>query len=203
MTDGDALRLAIDFDGVLFDQVPHIIRGFQELHGVDISPVESWQWNLSEHPAVRQAGLTEDQIWEVFRHLEVQEEIHRTRPLDPYALDVLGGWREQGLTVHIVTSRPTRARGSVELFLDHNDVPHHDLHMGIHHKTDWDVLVDDLPINVDRAVDAGCRALLFDQPYNRDHPAEDNPLRVQGWSHVEAVIEEVVLGSNGHVDAGL
>ncbi len=198
MASGDELRFAIDFDGVLFDQVPHIIQGFQELHGVDISPVESWQWNLSEHPAVRQAELSEDEIWEVFRHLEVQEPIHRTQPLDAYALDVLSAWRDAGHVVHIVTSRPERARSSVELFLDHNEVPHHDLHMGIHHKIDWDVLIDDLPINVDRAVEAGKRALLFDQPYNRDHPAEDNPLRVQDWAHVEDVIDQVVNGRNGH-----
>lgn len=197
-----AHRLAVDFDGVLFDQVPHIIRGFQEIHGVDISPVESWQWNLAEHPAVRQAGLTEDEVWQVFRELEVQEPIHRTEPLEPYALDVMAAWQEAGHVIHIVTSRPARARKTVRLFLEHNDVPHHDLHLGVHHKTRWDVLIDDLPINVERAVEAGRRALLFDQPYNRDHPADDNPLRVHGWEHVEGVVEEIVASSNGQGAGG-
>lgn len=188
MTGQATKRIGVDFDGVLFDQVPHIIRGFRELHDVDLAPVESWHWNLSEHPAIQAAGLTEDQIWQVFRQLELEEAIHRADPLDPHALEVLGAWQARGWQVHIATSRPEHSRPAVEAFLSHNQVPHDLLEMGVYPKTGYDVLVDDLPPNVQAAAEDGGHGLLFHQPYNVSFETDGNPRRVQGWREVEAAV---------------
>ncbi|MDX1612190.1 MAG: hypothetical protein R3185_07455, partial [Candidatus Thermoplasmatota archaeon] len=83
---GQRLKIGIDFDGVLFDQVPHIIQGFRSLHGVDLHPVDTWHWQLSEHPEIQAAGLTDEEVWDVFRQLEVDHEIHQEGPLDPHAI---------------------------------------------------------------------------------------------------------------------
>lgn len=188
---GDAgpLRIAVDFDGVLFDQSAHIRERFHEIHGVDIGPVDEWPWNLSEHPPVKQAGLTDEDTWEVFHSVHNDEALHRTEPLDADCRRVLEALLEVGHRVEVVTARSPTSREVTELFLERNAIPHERLVMGDHEKTGWDVLVDDLPHHVQRVADDGSVGLLMDHPYNRAYEATANPYRVDGWRHVGQVLD--------------
>lgn len=184
------LEVAIDFDGVLFDQSPHVRDTFQDVHGIDPGPAETWPANLTEHPPIRDAGLDHEDTWEVFRAVHNDPDRHREDPLDPHAADVLASLIEAGHTVDVVTARSIESKEPTRDFLDRNGIPHHELVMDDHEKTSYDVLVDDLPQHVERAAQAGSLGLLRDQPYNRAYEADGNPRRVAGFLDVADLFDE-------------
>lgn len=183
----DELRIAVDFDGVLFDQSRHVREAFQDVHGVDPGPVEEWPWQLTEHPPIRDAGLDSEDTWTVFAAVHNDRERHREDPLDPRSVDVLARLREAGHTVEVVTARDPESREPTEFFLSRNAIPHDRLVMGDNVKTGWDVLLDDLPPHVERVAEDGSLGLLHDQPYNRAYETDGNPRRVAGFDELAAM----------------
>jgi len=183
------LRIGVDVDGVLFDQNTHVRQQFREIHGIEVGPVESWPADLTEHPPISEAGLDEDDTWEVFHAVHNDPELHRTEPLDADAVRVMGRLLEDDHRVDVVTARSAESREVTRTFLQRNDIPHDKLVMGAQDKSGWDVLVDDLPVHVARAAEDGALALLMDQPYNRAFEADGNPRRVASWADVAGVLD--------------
>jgi uncharacterized HAD superfamily protein len=185
------LRIAVDVDGVLFDHVPHVVRGFRDRHGIDLMAEGLRHWDFYRYEAVRDANLPLGSVEALLRGLESDERLHRLPPRDSGALKVMGRWMDEGHRVSVVTARDRRSEAATRLFLRHNGIPHHDLHMEVVVKTGWDVLVDDAPHNVLAAAAEGSLALLMDQPYNREVVADGNPLRVHDWRQIEAAVRAV------------
>ncbi|HVM44299.1 MAG TPA: hypothetical protein VM582_00085 [Candidatus Thermoplasmatota archaeon] len=183
---GTRLRIAVDFDGVLFDHVPYLLRGFRDAHGIDLAAEGLRYWDFFQYRAVREKNLTWQCVRTVLQAIDTDETIHRLPPRDPHAREVMGRWRAQGHEVLVVTAREEGARRATESFLAHHRIPHDGLVMGAARKTGYDVLVDDAPHNVLMAAADGGLALLMDHPYNRDVPTRRNPLRVRDWREVEA-----------------
>lgn len=181
-------RVAVDFDGVLFPQHEHVRERFVEIHDVDLGPVDTWPSDLTQHPPVREAGLDEEDTWEVFHAVHNDAAAHETGPLDADARRVLAALIDRGHHVDVVTARSPESRAVTQAFLDRNELPHRELVMGARDKTGYDVLVDDLPVHVTRAAEEDALALLMDQPYNRAFQADGNPRRVAGWADVERVL---------------
>ncbi|HET6403405.1 MAG TPA: hypothetical protein VFH78_02055 [Candidatus Thermoplasmatota archaeon] len=190
-TKNSNLRIAVDFDGVLFDHVPYMLRGFRDAHGIDLEAEGLRYWDFFQYRAVRDAGLTWNCVRNVLHSIETDASLHRLPPRDPHAKSVMARWVEQGHEVYVVTAREEASRGVTELFLAHHGIPHHGLVMQASRKTGYDLLVDDAPHNVLMAAADGGRALLMDHPYNRDVPTKRNPIRVRDWRDVEAAVEAV------------
>lgn len=182
------LRIAVDFDGVLFDHVPYILRGFRDAHGIDLEEEGLRYWDFFQYRAVREKNLTWQCVRSVLQAIDTDEAIHQLPPRDAHARRVMAAWREEGHEVLVVTARGEEARGTTEAFLARHAVPHDALVMGAARKTGYDVLVDDAPHNVLMAAVDGGLALLMDHPYNRDVPTRRNPLRVRHWRDVEAAV---------------
>jgi uncharacterized HAD superfamily protein len=178
----------VDFDGVLFDHVPYVLRGFRDAHGIDLAAEGFRYWDFFQYRAVRERNLTWNCVRNVLRDIDRDIELHKAPPRDPYAALVLGRWRAAGNRVTVVTARDPEARETTEFFLRHHRIPHDDLVLGASRKLGYDVLVDDAPHNALMAAAGGSLALLLDHPYNRDVPTDRNPLRVRTWREVEQVV---------------
>ena len=192
------LRIAVDFDGVLFDHIPYVLRGFRDAHGIDLQAEGLRYWDFFQYRAVREKNLTWGAVRTILERIDQDTVLHDCDPRDPHAPDVIARWRAQGHEVRIVTAREPAARPSTEAFLRRNGIDHDGLVMGAFRKTGHDVLVDDAPHNVLMAAADGGLALLMDHPYNRDVPTHRNPLRVGGWLEVEACVARHL---DAHADA--
>lgn len=179
------LRIGVDFDGVLFDHVPYLLRGFRDAHDIDLEAEGLRHWDFFQYRAVREKDLSWSCVRNVLEKIETDPALHLNPPRDLHAIEVIRRWRQQGHRVEIVTARDPTSRPVTELFLDTHGIEHDGLRMGIHIKTGYDILIDDAPHNVLTAAADGTRALLMDHPYNRDVPAHRNPLRVRNWREVE------------------
>lgn len=188
------LRIAVDFDGVLFDHVPYVLRGFRDRYGIDLRKEGLRHWDFYRYEAVRKAGLRPGQVERLLNDIESDRLLHLEPPRDPMAVPVLRRWADQGHHVSIVTARHPSAEEATRQFLRHNGVPHHELRMHVAVKAGWDVLVDDAPHNVLAAAAQGGQALLMDHPYNRDVAADGNPLRVHDWLDVRDAVDALAGG---------
>lgn len=181
------LRIAVDFDGVLFDHVPYVLRGFRDRLGIDLQAEGLRHWDYYHYRAVQDADIPLSAIRQVLNDIETDEALHQEPPRDRNAAIVMGEWIANGHQVDIVTARAQAAEKATRTFLESHQIPHHGLVMEARRKTGYDLLIDDAPHNVLMAAAAGGRALLMDHPYNRDVPAERNPLRVCDWQDVAQV----------------
>jgi 5'-nucleotidase len=183
------LRIAVDFDGVLFDHVPYLLRGFRDAHGIDLAEEGLRYWDFFQYRAVRERNLTWQCVSNVLHAIDTDEAIHRLPPRDPHAKRVMRAWMDAGHEVRVVTARGEHARATTEAFLADHGIQHDSLVLGAARKTGYDVLVDDAPHNVLMAAADGGLALLMDQPYNRDVPTRRNPIRVRDWTEVERAVQ--------------
>lgn len=195
------LRIGVDFDGVLFDHVPYILRGFRDRYGIDLNDEGLRHWDFYHYEAVRAADLPPSKVYGLLQDIETDSLLHVEPPRDARAAPVMASWLEAGHEVHIVTARGHHAEAATRLFLQTHGIPHSGLHMGVRIKTGWDVLVDDAPHNVLTAAADGTLALLMDHPYNRDVPAHSNPKRVQDWSQVAMEVASAYRGGPAAIRA--
>lgn len=198
------MKIAVDFDGVLFDHVPYLLRGFRDIrricgsagcssaddhgHGIDLAEEGLAYWDFFQYRAVREKNLTWQCVKSVLTAIDTDHAIHELPPRDAHARAVMARWLEDGHDVRVVTARTQESRATTEMFLERHAIPHTALVMGASRKTGYDVLVDDAPHNVLMAAADGGHALLMDHPYNRDVPTKRNPLRVRDWREVEAAV---------------
>lgn len=183
------LRIAVDFDGVLFDHVPYVLRGFRDRLGIDLAAEGFRHWDYYQYQQVKDADLPPSQIQRVLRDIETDLKLHREAPRDKLAARVMAEWIAAGHTVDVVTARSRVAEDATRAFLREHSIPHHGLVMERWLKTGWDVLVDDAPHNALLAAADGTLALLMDHPYNRDVPTHTNPVRVRDWQEVSERVE--------------
>lgn len=182
------MKIAVDFDGVLFDHVPYLLRGFRDAHGIDLAAEGLAYWDFFQYRAVREKNLTWQCVKGVLTAIDTDHAIHELPPRDAHARAVMARWIEDGHDVRVVTARTEESRATTEMFLERHAIPHTALIMGASRKTGYDVLVDDAPHNVLMAAADGGHALLMDHPYNRDVPTRRNPQRVRDWHDVEAAV---------------
>jgi uncharacterized HAD superfamily protein len=183
------LRIAVDFDGVLFDHVPYVLRGFRDRLGIDLAAEGLRHWDYYHYKQVRDRDLPPSQIQAVLRDIETDQKLHREAPRDKLAGRVIQSWIDAGHTVDIVTARSREAESATRAFLRQHGIPYHSLVMERWLKTGWDILIDDAPHNALLAAADGTLALLMDHPYNRDVPTHTNPVRVQDWQDVAERVE--------------
>lgn len=93
---------------------------------------------------------------------------------------------ESGAEIKIITSRPDDAMEDTISWLEEvAKVPYHSITI-THEKTKVpaDVYIDDMPGHIENFRKAGHRAIIFDQPYNRDMDGE----RVHSWKELGEIL---------------
>jgi 5'(3')-deoxyribonucleotidase len=181
------LRSAVDLDGVLYEFQRTYRYMIREYRGVEMPPVAEF-WTTWD--AQKQYGTPADHRWMWDEGVK--------RGLFRYGHMVTGGRRglerlaEDGHELIIVTSRPESAvNDTMEwcslLLKDIPIVGFHILSNG-ERKTsiDWDVLIDDRPENIEDALSAGRKAVLFQQPWNDNYITLAQ--EANGWKEVPDAI---------------
>lgn len=160
------MNLGIDLDGVVCDFAAKANGYLADQFEVDPIEVDRWDWYKGYGEGV-------EEVWEHLWNVEVPNGFFRV--MDPVyaAHTALTQLRLQGHTLVFCTARPMVSAADTQAWLEDFGFGGHHLfvtgdskakqHMGV------DLLIDDKSATICKHRGRGKDAVLFKQPWNRDH----------------------------------
>jgi FMN phosphatase YigB (HAD superfamily) len=178
---------------------------------IDIDSTLHHYWDLLEEVAQRRFGVAipyaEQVVWEIDRLKPEQlnaavRETHSEPQIlasEPYlgAVDAVARWHEAGHFIHITSHRAVEAHGATTQWLERIGLPYDELYCAfdkvghcIHERID--VLIDDSPETLTKALDAGIAAATLLHPWNRDVCETEDIVAARDWPELASKLEPVL-----------
>jgi uncharacterized protein len=178
---------------------------------IDIDSTLHHYWDLLEEVARRRFGVTipyaEQVVWEIDRlrpeqlHAAVRETHSEPQILgsEPYpgAVDAVRGWHESGHFIHITSHRSGEARDATARWLERIGLPYDELYCSYDkvarcEEIGIDLLIDDSPENLRRAIDAGIAVATIEHPWNRELCETEDVVCGADWEELARNLEPVL-----------
>jgi uncharacterized protein len=180
---------------------------------IDIDSTLHHYWDQFEAAAKRRFGIElpyEEQLWHIDRLRPEQvkacvEETHSEAQIlaaEPYpgAVETVRAWKEAGHFIHITSHRDTAAHGATERWLKEIGLPYDELYCSFDKVSHCraigiELLIDDSPVNLEAAVDAGIRAATLSHPWNRDICEVEDIVCASDWRGLARALEPILQGA--------
>ena len=178
---------------------------------IDIDSTLHHYWDLLEEVAQRRFGVAipykEQVVWEIDRlkpeqlHAAVRETHSEPQILgsEPYpgAVETVAGWHETGHFIHITSHRAVEAHGATAQWLERIGLPYDELYCSwdkVSHAREIgiDLLIDDSPVNLEAALEAGIRGATLSHPWNRDICEEEDIVCAPDWKGLARALEPLL-----------
>jgi uncharacterized protein len=183
------VRIAIDIDSTLHHYWDQFEAAAKRRFGVEL-PYEDQLWNIDR--------LRPEQIRACVAETHSDEQILAAEPY-PGAVETIRAWKEAGHFIHITSHRDTAAYHATERWLQAIGLPFDELYCS------WDkvarcreigieILIDDSPVNLEAAVEAGLRAATLAHPWNRDVCEEEDIVCAPDWPALARALEPILQG---------
>jgi hypothetical protein len=190
---GPAVRIAIDIDSTLHHHWPLLAAAARRRFGVELPYEQQFPW------ASRR--LSEEQLRVCIEDTHSDEAIARARPY-PHAVETVNGWYDAGHYIHITSHRAERSLTATRRWLDDIGVRHQELYCGYDkvgrcRQIGIDLLIDDSPKNLLRALDAGILAATLRHPWTEDVCHAPHVISAADWRELARVLEPVLDGDRG------
>ena len=184
------MRIAVDIDSTLHHYWDQLAAIAKRRFGVELPYDEQLTWGITR--------LRPEQV-----HVCVQEthrEVH-VLAAEPYpgAVEAIRAWHDGGHFIHVTSHRADEAHEATAVWLERIGLPHDELYcsrdkvarcveIGI------DVLIDDSPETLLRAVDAGITPATIVHPWNRELCEEEDIVCASDWPTLARRLEPVLAG---------
>jgi uncharacterized protein len=181
-------RIALDIDSTLHPYWDLLQRIAKERYGVDLPYEDQRDWGIT--------ALERDAVVHCIEETHSDENIVASEPY-PDAVETVRAWHEHGHWIHITSHRRTSTRTATESWLDRIGLPYDDLHCSFDKVTRCselgiDVLVDDSPVNIVRARDAGILPATIVHPWNTELVERDGVIGAPDWTELRAKLDPVL-----------
>ena len=180
---------------------------------IDIDSTLHHYWDQLEEVARRRFGVElpyAEQLWHIDRLRPEQvracvEETHsdeRILAAEPYpgAVETVRAWKEAGHFIHITSHRHAQAHGATARWLERIGLPYDELYCSydkVSHcrEIGIDLLIDDSPVNLVKAADAGIATATIAHPWNRDVCEEEDIVCAPDWPSLARALEPLLQGA--------
>ena len=174
-------KIAIDIDSTLHHYWDQFAAAAKRRFGVDLPYEHQVTWHISR--------LKPEQLKACIAETHAAPAIERAEPY-PGAIDTIRRWKEAGHFIHITSHRAVDAHGATEQWLDRVGVPYDELYCSYDkisrcREIGIDLLIDDSPVNLQHAIDAGIRAATLLHPWNREIVEEEDVIAADDWPGLE------------------
>jgi uncharacterized HAD superfamily protein len=181
-------RIALDIDSTLHPYWDLLQRVVRERYGLELPYEEQRDWGITQ--------LERDAVIHCVEETHSDENIAAGVPY-PDAVETVRGWHEQGHWIHITSHRRTSTYAATESWLDAIGLPYHDLHCSFDKvprciELEIDVLVDDSPVNIAKAREAGIVAATIVHPWNEELVERDGVIGARDWRGLRRELEPVL-----------
>jgi FMN phosphatase YigB (HAD superfamily) len=157
------VRLAIDIDSTLHPYWDQLAEIAERRYGVQLPYETQYTWAIDR--------LDPEQLRACVEETHSAEHVLAAEPY-PGAVEAIARWHEQGHFIQITSHRATDAHPHTLRWLDEIGLPHDELYCSYDKvarcvELGIDVLIDDSPVNLTKALEAGITAATLEHPWNR------------------------------------
>jgi uncharacterized HAD superfamily protein len=182
------LRIAVDIDSTLHHYWDQLAAIAKRRFGVDLPYDEQITWRITR--------LRPEQV-----HVCVAETHRETNVLaaEPYpgAVDAIRRWHEAGHFIHVTSHRTTEAHDATVRWLEQIGLAYDELYCSFDkvarcREIGIDLLIDDSPVTLLAAADAGITAATILHPWNRDVCEEEDIVSAPDWPTLARRLEPLL-----------
>jgi uncharacterized protein len=185
---GNLMRIAIDIDSTLHHYWDVLSDAALRRFGIELPYEEQFDWGITR--------LRTDQLQLCIDETHTDAVIQAAKPY-PGAVEAVRRWKAEGHFIHITSHRAVVAQAATERWLQHIGVPFDEVYCSFDKvsrctEIGIDVLIDDSPINLARAIDAGIVPATILHPWNEDVCEEERVLSARDWQELAAKLDPVL-----------
>ena len=189
------MRIAIDIDSTLHHYWDLFADSARRRFGVDLPYGEQYDWHVNL--------LRREQLAVCVADTHTDEAILGSAPY-PGAVEAVRGWHDAGHFIHITSHRDTACHAATARWLDAIGLPYDELYCSwdkVSHCAEIgiDVLIDDSPVNITRAIERGIVAATIAHPWNQDVREEEDVISADDWAGLREQLEPML--ANGRDQA--
>jgi uncharacterized protein len=182
------VRIAIDIDSTLHHYWDQLAAAARKRFGVDLPYEDQVTWQISL--------LRPEQVRACVRETHGEKMVMAAEPY-PDAVATVRAWHEAGHFIQITSHREAASREVTAQWLDRIGLPYDELYCSddkISHAVEIgiDVLIDDSPENLERAIDAGITAATILHPWNRELCETEDVIAGENWAELGVNLEPVL-----------
>ena len=182
------MRIAIDIDSTLHHYWNVLSDAALRRFGIDLPYEEQLDWGITR--------LRPDQLRLCIEETHCDAVILAGEPY-PDAVDTVRRWHDDGHFIHVTSHRDSAARDATEAWLRRIDVPFDELHcsfdkVGRCIEIGIDLLIDDSPHNLTRAIEHGLTVATISHPWNRDLCDIEDVICGANWRELAERLEPVL-----------
>jgi uncharacterized HAD superfamily protein len=182
------MRIAIDIDSTLHHYWDVLSRAAHERFGVDLPYDQQITWGITRLKPRQVQACVED------THREAA--ILSATPY-PGAVEAVRAWHDAGHFIHITSHRAVAAHEATEQWLERIGLPYDELYCSMDkvarcQEIGIDLLVDDSPVNIARAVDAGIAVATIAHPWNRDVCEDEDVVCARDWTELRRALASML-----------
>jgi methionine salvage enolase-phosphatase E1 len=179
------VRLAIDIDSTLHPYWDQLAAVAQRRFGVELPYDTQYTWAID--------GLEPAQLKACVDETHSPEHVLKAEPY-PGAVEVIQRWHDEGHFIHITSHRAVDTRPHTSEWLHQIGLPHDELYCSYDKiarclEIGIDVLIDDSPDTLIRAVEVGITAATLEHPWNKDVP---NVIGAPDWPTLAQRLQPVL-----------
>jgi uncharacterized HAD superfamily protein len=182
------VRLAIDIDSTLHPYWDQLAAVAKRRFGVDLSYDQQVVWEIER--------LRPEQLRACVEETHSAEQVLAAEPY-PGAVEAIAGWHAAGHFIHITSHRAAHTHEHTERWLAAIGLRFDELYCSYDkvarcQELGIDVLIDDSPVNLLRAADAGITPATILHPWNRELCETEDVIFASDWTGLACRLREVL-----------
>ncbi|WP_205698599.1 hypothetical protein [Conexibacter sp. SYSU D00693] len=182
------MRIAIDIDSTLHHYWDVLSDAARRRFGIDLPYEEQFTWGITR--------LRPEQLQCCIDETHRDDAILAGRPYEG-AVETVNRWHEAGHFIHITSHRKEGCQVATSQWLERIGLRHDDVHCSFDKvarcvELDIDLLIDDSPVNIQRAIDRGITAATIIHPWNRDVVEEEDVIAAADWADLARKLESAL-----------
>jgi uncharacterized HAD superfamily protein len=183
------MRISIDIDSTLHHYWDRLSAAALRRFGVDLPYEEQFDWGITR--------LRPEQL-----ELCIQETHSDTAILGgvpyPDAVETVRRWRAAGHFIQIASHRDAQARRATARWLERIGVPYDELHISYDKvgrcvENRIELLIDDSPENLIKALDHGIRVATITHPWNRELCEVEDVISAADWRELAELLAPLLM----------
>ena len=185
---GTHLRIAIDIDSTLHHYWDLLSAAARRRFGVDLPYERQLTWGIT--------SLRAEQLRVCIQETHGADVIAAGEPY-PDAVETVNRWAREGHFIHVTSHRAPSTHDATQAWLEAIGLRHDELYCSFDKVTrcvdiDIDVLIDDSPVNLGRAIEADITPATILHPWNKDVCEEEAVICGSDWLELARKLDPVL-----------